>query len=365
MNSLFLLQFGCFLFMLINAAFLGLSHYGVRCINPRYEGARWMIFTAFLGLAAQYLLQMVFGFRARGDDLGAIVNMLIYTPCVMLITRAAYHIAADNVKRRRLRILCWACYLTIWALFGVGYLQSGSLHIGYWLYAMLLCFSVSMISLACIVIPAMRRHRKVLEDMTTTDLHPYMGYMAASSIYICASALALPIVILSTQLLLIFGPLILITLLLFNLSFITLAFNNTPAEEQLAQEEDPTPRSPSAAPLSDERRLYISQQLDTWCRNGGYADSTVIMASLARQLNLPRAEMTLYFEQCLHSTFRSWLSNIRFQAAKQMVIEHPEYSNDFISAKCGFSSRSNLYLLFKEKEGCTPTEYAKRAQSGA
>ena len=59
--------------------------------------------------------------------------------------------------------------------------------------------------------------------------------------------------------------------------------------------------------------------------------------------------------QCLKSTFRIWLSEIRFNAAKQMMTECPDYSNDIISAECGFSSRTHLYRVFKAKEGCTPT----------
>lgn len=37
-----------------------------------------------------------------------------------------------------------------------------------------------------------------------------------------------------------------------------------------------------------------------------------------------------------------------------MMMENPDYSNDIISSECGFSSRSYLYRVFKEKEGCTP-----------
>lgn len=67
--------------------------------------------------------------------------------------------------------------------------------------------------------------------------------------------------------------------------------------------------------------------------------------------------MTKYFVQCLHTTFRMWLADIRFQAAKNLMLERPDYSNDVISVECGFSARSYLYRVFKEKEGCTPTAW--------
>ena len=71
MDSLFLLQFACFIFMLINAFFVALSHLHVRWENKRYERSRWMIVVALIGLAIQYAVQMVFGFRATHDNLGA------------------------------------------------------------------------------------------------------------------------------------------------------------------------------------------------------------------------------------------------------------------------------------------------------
>lgn len=54
---------------------------------------------------------------------------------------------------------------------------------------------------------------------------------------------------------------------------------------------------------------------------------------------------------------RIWLSDIRFDAAKKMMLEYPDYSNDIIFMECGFSSRTYFYRIFKAKEGCTPTEW--------
>lgn len=43
-----------------------------------------------------------------------------------------------------------------------------------------------------------------------------------------------------------------------------------------------------------------------------------------------------------------------------MILENPDFSNDIISAECGFSSRSHLYRMFKEKEGCSPTAWREK-----
>ena len=90
MNSLFLFQFACFIFMLINAFIVALSHLHVRWENKRYERSRWIIVIALIGLAIQYVIQMTFGFRAMHDNLGAVINILIYTPCFSLISIGIY-----------------------------------------------------------------------------------------------------------------------------------------------------------------------------------------------------------------------------------------------------------------------------------
>jgi AraC-like DNA-binding protein len=106
--------------------------------------------------------------------------------------------------------------------------------------------------------------------------------------------------------------------------------------------------------LSSERAAFIQAALDKWCADMGYKDSSVNMLTLSHSLDINKNELTQFFSQCQNTTFRIWLSEIRFNAAKRMMIEYPDYSNDIISSECGFSSRSYLYRVFKEKEGCTP-----------
>ena len=94
-----------------------------------------------------------------------------------------------------------------------------------------------------------------------------------------------------------------------------------------------------------------------WSAEGNFRESTVTIASLARFVRISRHDLTLFFEQHLHTTFRVWLSDLRFKEVQRMLREYPEYSNDIISAECGFSSRAHLYRIFKQKTGLTPGEW--------
>ena len=381
MDFLYFLQFACFIFMLINALILGITHLHMKWVNRRYEWSRWLILAGMMGLAIQYLLQMLLGFRAKSDDLGAVFNILVYTPCFTTISMGIYNIEATHANRRKMNIVCACIYAAIIAVFCIGYSNSGSLNIGNWLYAMLVLFGANVAYCIYMIMIEMRKRKKMLELMTCGDMLPYVRYARASVFALFFSALTMPFVILSTTLLYIIGPLALLSILFFNLSFVALGYNYVPTEELLDKEEEESAAladeitessdgqdvesadSKETLPsFSQERQAAIKEKLDKWCEELGYKDTTVNMFTLSRSLNISKNELSRYFTSCLNSTFRIWLAEVRFEAAKKMMLDYPDYNNDIISAECGFSSRSYLYRIFKEKEGCSPTVWRAKIQ---
>ena len=361
MDSLFLLQFACFIFMLVNAFFVAVSHLHVRWENKRYERSRWMIVVALIGMAIQYAVQMIFGFRAADDSLGAIINILIYTPCFSLISLGIYNIETIRTNLRKMILMCCGIYAAIIVVFCVGICLHHSLYIREGLYLMLTLFCVSVFYCIYMIIQEMIRRKNMLETMAATDLLPYVRYSRASVVILWLAVLAMPVAIFSTTLLYIVGPAVLLALLFFNLTFIALGSSYIPTEELLDKEEESQrcggAKEKPLQQLSEERRNFIQNSLDQWCRDLGYKDCNVNMLTLSYTLCISKNELSLFFDQCLHSNFRIWLSEIRLNAAKKMMLEYPDYSNDIISAECGFSCRTHLYRIFKTKEGCSPTEW--------
>ena len=367
MDSLFLLQFACFIFMLINAFIVALSHLHVRWENKRYERSRWMIVAALIGLAIQYVLQMTFGFRAMHDNLGAVINILLYTPCFSLISIGIYNIETTRANLRKMILMCSGIYAAIIVVFCVGINLHHSLYIREGLYLMLTLFCVSVFYCIYMIIREMIRRKNMLETMAATDLLPYVKYSRASVIILWLAVLAMPVAIFSTTLLYIVGPAVLLALLFFNLTFIALGSSYIPTEELLDKEEENqrSREKKTLHQLSEERRNFIQNSLDQWCMDLGYKDCNVNMLTLSRTLCISKDELSVFFDQYLKTTFRIWLGDIRFNAAKKMMFEFPDYSNDIISAECGFSARTYLYRIFKSKEGCTPTEWREEQVANA
>lgn len=397
MDHLFLLQFACFLFMLFNAFTLAVTRLQARWLNPRYERARWLIFVGIMGLAAHYLMQMRYGFRAVDDAVGATVNALVYAPCFSLISMGIFHIEATHVRRRRVYAVCTTINLAIFACFFIGFLQHGEMRIGAWLYAMQALFAANVVYCIVVIVREIIKRRRLLETMAGGDIMPYVRYSRASLLILFFPALVSPFAIISTKLLYFFAPLGLMAFLFFVLSFVALGYSYQPKESLLdeeaeekvgpavvvAQQEktvaqqavalhgdachdgaahdgDKAKEQQTATLLPEDRRKQIQQRLDEWCAALGYRDGAVNLLLLSHTIHISKDDLTLFFDQCLNTTFRIWLSDIRFAAAKKMMIENPEYSNDIISSECGFSSRTHLYRIFKAREACTPTVWRER-----
>lgn len=447
MDHLFLLQFACFLFMLFNAFTLAVTRLQTRWLNPRYERARWLIFVGIMGLAAHYLMQMRYGFRAVDDAVGATVNALVYAPCFSLISMGIFHIEATHVRRRRVYVVCTTINLAIFACFFIGFLQHGEMRIGAWLYAMLALFAANVVYCIVVIVREIIKRRRLLETMAGGDLMPYVRYSRASLLILFFPAVVSPFAIISTKMLYFFAPLGLMAFLFFVLSFVALGYSYQPKESLLDEEADgevrpaavvaqqektvaqqavaapgvaahgvaspdvaspgeaaPSDAAPANAPyagttpdnttpdnatpdsashdsashadaahaadqaeetqtatlLPEERRKQIQQRLDEWCAAMGYKDGGVNLLSLSYTIHISKDELTLFFDQSLKTTFRIWLSDIRFAAAKKMMIANPDYSNDIISSECGFTSRTHLYRIFKAREACTPTVWRER-----
>lgn len=402
MDHLFLLQFACFLFMLFNAFTLAVTRLQTRWLNPRYERARWLIFVGIMGLAAHYLMQMRYGFRAVDDAVGATVNALVYAPCFSLISMGIFHIEATHVRRRRVYVVCAAINLAIFACFFIGFLQHGEMRIGAWLYAMQALFAANVVYCIVVIVREIIKRRRLLETMAGGDIMPYVRYSRASLLILFFPAVVSPFAIISTKLLYFFAPLGLMAFLFFVLSFVALGYSYQPKESLLdeeaeekvslvvvvAQQEetvaqqavalhgdachdgaahdgDKAKEQQTATLLPEDRRKQIQQRLDEWCAALGYRDGAVNLLLLSHTIHISKDDLTLFFDQCLNTTFRIWLSDIRFAAAKKMMIENPEYSNDIISSECGFTSRTHLYRIFKAREACTPTVWRERYLAGS
>ena len=369
MNILFLTQFACFVVSGMLALFLILTRFQIRWPNRRYEVSRWLMCGAMLALTFHFVLQMAFDIRAKSDAIGAVVNILFYAPIEYLISYATFNLICYRSGRKRIGLFCSLSYALIVICFLMGFIgvvPKGSMHVGFWLYLMLAIFTLTVIFCIIVTFREMQHHRKIILDNTAEDMLPFDSFACVSYVSMGICCLALMAGIISRAILLVIAPLVLLSVVVFIVSFVGYGFNIMPLDNMLeqqieeAEEEEPAEEEEEVDEgLTPERIAKIETLLAEWCKNGGFRDSAMNMPMLASMIRIHRKDLSAYFEDYLQSSFRVWLSDIRFQKAQSMLREETRYSNQTVSMECGFSSHAHLYKVFKAKTGMTPIQWRR------
>ena len=296
---------------------------------------------------------------------------------------AIYNLEAVQAKRRNMALACAGFYAAIIGCFALGHYLRGSWHIGGWLYPMLALYSVHMIYCVLMIRKETHKRRRMLRDP-----HRHRP-PALCTLFVRECGQPLPCGPCHAR----GHPFHHHALYLWPLgtdghsflrSYVHLFGYGLYAVRRTAGLGGgrtgggtggwcfpPTFRSVGLRrgfhrfafrTLSALRGAHcpIQERIDSWCVQRGYKDYSINFMTLSRSLSISKADLAVYFSQRLHTKFRVWLSDIRFRAAQSMMLEHPHYSNDVISAECGFSSRTQLYRIFKAKVGCTPTAWRER-----
>lgn len=369
MNILFLTQFACFIISGMLALLLILTRFQIRWPNRRYEVSRWLMCGAMLALTFHFVLQMAFDIRAKSDAIGAVVNILFYAPIEYLMSYATFNLICYRSGRKRIGLFCSLSYALIVICFLMGFIgvvPKGSMHIGFWLYLMLAIFTLTIIFCYIVTFREMQHHRKIILDNTAEDMLPFDSFACESYVFMGICCLALMAGIISLAILLVIAPLVLLSVVVFIVSFVGYGFNIMPLDNMLeqeieeAEEEEPAEEEEEVDEgLTPERIAKIETLLAEWCKNGGFRDSAMNMPMLASMIRIHRKDLSAYFEDYLQSSFRVWLSDIRFQKAQSMLREETRYSNQTVSMECGFSSHAHLYKVFKAKSGMTPIQWRR------
>lgn len=383
MTSIFILQLICCIITGMLGLHIAMASLQVRWKVRRYETSRWLLCGSMAVFCIHYFLQMTQGFRAQGADVGAVVNIMFYTPVVFAITLSIINMESTRSVMRRYCLRSAAAYALIVAIFIFGVFSNKSLHLGGLLYVMLAFFVGSMAYFIYASYSEVLKRKKKLLEESAGDLLPHVRYARSSLVLVCVSAAFLPIAILFDTLLLLIGPLMLLVLIFFVHSFISLGYYITPVENMLEEQEDQEEQEESDTStdqlaygdqqdavadgqadlniFSQKRMKEIGAALEKWCDDRMYKDCNVTIYSLAANLGCKKNELTEYFNLSQHTNFRTWLSDIRFNEAVRMMKENPEFSNDAISTdECGFSSHTQIYRIFKQKTGLSPSQWREQ-----
>ena len=85
----------------------------------------------------------------------------------------------------------------------------------------------------------------------------------------------------------------------------------------------------------------------------------ITLDDIAKEMHLAPTYFSTLFSKTLGVTFISYLSSVRMNYAKQLLV-YSDKSVTRICFECGFSSLSHFLREFKKQNGITPTEFRKK-----
>ncbi len=106
-------------------------------------------------------------------------------------------------------------------------------------------------------------------------------------------------------------------------------------------------------------RIKLDNQL---IKNKVFLNPNLELRDLALELEISNQKLTTFINQNLKTNFQSLINSYRIKEFKNRIEQRDfeKYTLLSIAMDCGFNSKSSFNRIFKQSEGCTPTQYMKR-----
>lgn len=337
-----------------------------KAIFANYLRSRRIMGCALLLLAANYSAHFFFGVRFRDLDAAILMNLSTYFLCYWLFSSALTTLLDRfYITRRR-----FTAHLAAWVLFTLlawiillwlpeGPAQKiGLVIMAAWLVSYGIC-------LARRLILAYRRAVRLFDDSHSDDIAAYIRWLSIFTYWAvifgvgCGLLTFLPdryifLWILSSIPFYIYLYCSYMNYLLFYEQVERALEVEMPREGADLPEASDDPVQESSPALAD-----IAMRMTDWIAADGYIRPGLTIKELADTLHTNRTYLSDYIKRNYNLSFRDWITGLRLEYAKRMMLDLPELTILDISEKSGFLSPSHFTRMFKEREECSPARWRR------
>ena len=341
--------------------------------TPVATTARRLMATATATLAVHFLLQLTLDLRAMGVTQSVMLNLTMLIPASYLFARAVLLLQQHGRLSRWDRWagpLAWggAVTLLVAAVIADGQpLLSDSPQRQWAEAAGALCYLAMQTYYSWRHTTALQAMHRTLNDYYDSDTDGMLRWMQLSIVGLMLLALMVPFVIFATDGWLLFVIAIIIYFFIFYLvdSFCYYLTSNAPqktqeAEESRAKDE----RAETVQGATGQTARVVEQQttkaVEQWTARGGHRTAGITSPVAASEMGIPRYQLTAWVKANGYESFSRWMTALRIDEAKRVLLAHPDWSSEAVADYCGFSSREYFHRIFKEQQGITPAQYQER-----
>ncbi len=103
--------------------------------------------------------------------------------------------------------------------------------------------------------------------------------------------------------------------------------------------------------------IELEEAVEEWVASKKYLEVDTTIISVANELNTNRTYLSNYINNYKQQTFKEWISELRIEEAKNLLISEPHLSISEISMNVGFTDKSNFGRNFSKLTGKTPSAW--------
>lgn len=352
--------------MIFFGAYFLLARTPDKAIFDNYLRSRRIMGCALLLLAANYAVHLFIEVRLHDTDAAILMNLSTYFLCYWLFSSALTTLLDRfYVTRRRM-----ATHLAQWLLFTLAagiilkWLPEGTTQkIG--LFAMaawLVCYGLT---LARRLIKAYRRAVRLFDDTLSDDIAAYIRWLSIFTYWAvifgvgCGLLTFLPdryifLWVFSSIPFYVYLFCSYMNYLLFY-EQVERALEADTLTEPAATDDTPEP----AAAMPTSIRADIAARLEEWIAADKYTRPGLTITDVANDLLTNRTYLSSYINTTYDTTFREWITRLRIEYAKRLLLGSPELTVQDVSERSGFQSTSHFIRIFKERTACPPAKWRK------
>jgi len=341
--------------------------------NKVFSKSRKLMTAGTVLLPIQFLLQYTLHFRQMGVTQAVMVNLLFFVPAAWLISVAVLNL----LRQGRVKLHEWAvgagAYLLVVTVLAVAEITDGQsilagtaeMRTAEMISAVI--YLLMQVYYCTLEIWEVRRMKRALAGFYDYDTSQLTGWFGVSVVLLGLSGLMAPIAIFwSDGWLLIYSLTLFFTIFYCVINFYSYGIDHA-GQQTISEAEE----NAKEAGLDDEKsgnvmdvteKLHIEQMVNRWILNGGYTKSGITMQNVVDEIGIPRYQLTAWLKTTEWELFNPWLTDLRLKEAKRQIRLHPDWSNDTIAERCGFSSRSYFQTVFRKNTGMTPAQFIQLCQ---
>lgn len=338
-----------------------------------FSRSRWLMTAGTALLPIQFLLQYTLHFRQMGVTQAVMVNLLFFIPSAWLISSAVLNLLRQGMVRRYEWLAGAGVYMLVVAILIGANLIDGqpvltdTTEMRWAELASAVLYMLMQFFYASLNLREWIRLKRALDNYYDHEKHDVIRWLRSGTLMLSVAALFAPgAIFLSGPWLTVYSVILFFTIFYCVISFYSYGVDHARQQvlqeaEQNAEETEADEGQGESYVMDEADRQHVEAIVGKWLAEGRHLKSGITMQTACADMNLPRYQLNLWLKTTEWELFSHWLTYLRIEEAKRLLIEHPDWSNDTIAAHCGFNTRNYFHTVFRKQTGMTPAQYFEKS----